>query len=89
MRDRKGLFCITNFSKFDEHILQLTGGTVNMGVIDVVKRQERQQGAERKSYEVVQNLILDFGFSDEQAAKAAEVSLDFVRKVRSVLEKKK
>jgi len=25
---------------FDRHILQLTGGTVNMGVIDIVKRQE-------------------------------------------------
>lgn len=75
--------------KFDELIYEVSGGTIDMGVIEVLKKQERQQVAEQKNYEFVKNLILDFGFSDEQAAKAAVVSLDFVRKVRSALEKKK
>lgn len=31
-------------SKFDQEIIQLTGGTIDMGVIEIVKKQERQQG---------------------------------------------
>ena len=41
------------------------------------------------SEQFVKNLILDFGFTDEQAAKAAEVSIDFVQKVRLALQQKK
>lgn len=78
---------------FDRHILQLTGGTVNRGVIDIVKRQERQQGAlqgaERKSYEVVHNLIQNTEFDDAKIASLAAVAVSFVREVRSTLEKKK
>jgi len=29
---------------FDEHVIQLTGGAINMGIIETVKRQERQLG---------------------------------------------
>lgn len=36
---------------------------------------------------LIKNLILEFNFSDEQAAKAAEVSVDFVKKVREFLKK--
>ena len=70
---------------FDEQIVQLSGGAINMGVIEIVKKQERQQGAEQKSYEVVKNLILELGLSDERAARIAEVTIDFVRKVRTEL----
>ena len=42
---------------------------------------------ESKSYEVVKNLIVKMGLSDEQIADVAEVSLEFVEKVRSVLDK--
>lgn len=41
------------------------------------------RGEEKKSYDVVENLIVDFGFTDAQAAKAAAVSIDFVQKVRA------
>jgi len=96
----KSLFLKTNFSKFDNHILELTGGTVNMGVIEVVKRQEREQGLqqglqqgleqlEEKNYKVVANLIQQLGLDDQSAAEVAEVSVDFVRKVRAGLEKKR
>lgn len=92
----KSLFLKTNFSKFDNHILELTGGTVNMGVIEVVKRQEREQGLqqglqqlEEKNYKVVANLIQQLGLDDQSAAEVAEVSVDFVRKVRAGLERKR
>ncbi|MCL4642053.1 MAG: hypothetical protein M5Z89_23820 [Olivibacter sp.] len=49
----------------------------------------KAEGEVKKSYDVVENLIVDFGFTDEQAAKAAEVSIDFVQKVRADLAKKK
>ena len=39
--------------------------------------------------EVIENLITAFGFSNEQAAKAADVTVDFVEKVRVSLSKKK
>ena len=45
----------------------------------------RREVAEKKDIEFVKNLILDFGFTDEQAAKVAKVSIDFVRKVRLAL----
>lgn len=48
----------------------------------------KAEGEVKKSYDVVENLIVDFGFTDEQAAKAAEVSIDFVQKVRADLAKK-
>ena len=49
----------------------------------------RREVAEKKDFEFVKNLILDFGFSDEQAANAAKVSVDFVRKVRLALQNQK
>jgi hypothetical protein len=48
-----------------------------------------RKGEAKKSHDVVENLIVDFGFTDEQAAKAAEVTVDFVQKVRADLAKKK
>lgn len=48
-----------------------------------------EQAAEQKSYEVVRNLIADFDFTDEQAAKASQTSIAFVQKVRKELAKKK
>lgn len=75
-----------------------------MGVIEVVKRQEREQGLqqglehglqqglqqlEEKNYKVVANLIQQLGLDDQSAAEVAEVSVDFVRKVRAGLERKR
>ncbi len=48
-----------------------------------------QQGSEKKSYEVVENLIVKLGLSDEQITDVANVSLAFVKKVRRELNKKK
>ena len=64
-----------------------------MGVIEVLKKQERQQGlqqglqqgAEQKSYEVVGNLLVAGKFTDSEIANFATVTEDFVRKVRADL----
>ena len=80
---------MTNFSKFDELIYEVSGGTIDMGVIEVLKKQERQQGAEQKSYEVVGNLLAARKFTDFEIANFAMVTEEFVRKVRADLSKKK
>lgn len=49
----------------------------------------RREATEQKSNSVVENLILKLGLSDQQVAEVAEVSIDFVKKVRNALENKK
>ncbi|GAA4778546.1 DUF4351 domain-containing protein [Olivibacter ginsenosidimutans] len=70
----------------------------NEGVILGVKTEranaerllvEERKKMESKNYEFVRNLILDFNFTDEQAAKASQTSIDFVQKVRAELAGKK
>ena len=56
---------------------------------ETARREALQEGVNEAKVEVVKNLLLDFGFTDEQAAKAATVSVDFVRKVRSALQNQK
>ena len=83
--------------KFDELIYEVSGGTIDMGVIEVLKKQERQQGleqglqqgAEQKSYEVVSNLLAAGKFTDSEIANFASVTEDFVKKVRADLGKKR
>jgi len=66
-----------------------------MGIIETEKMLNIEEGIEigaRKTKleereHFVKNLIIAFGFSDEQASKAAEVSLSFVKKIRTQLEK--
>jgi len=48
-----------------------------------------EKGIEKGKASVVANLLLDFGFNDEQAARASQTSIDFVRKVRTDLNKQK
>lgn len=60
----------------------------NKAVLDYARKEGLEEGLERKSYEVVKNLIENFGFSNEQAAKAADASVDFVEKVRKSLNKR-
>ena len=44
-----------------------------------------RKGANKKTLVFVTNLLLKFNFSDEKAAEAAEVSIDYVRDVRAGL----
>ncbi len=79
---------------FDKQIQDLSGGAINMGIIEAVKLHERQQGQlegrlEGK-LEVVERLILKLGLtSDEQIADLANVSIEFVKKVRRDLTTRK
>lgn len=62
-------------------------------VLETLKKQQqeeaRKEAIAEKNHSVVENLIKLLGLSDEQAAKVAEVSISFVKKVRKELEAKK
>ncbi len=51
------------------------------------KEQGIEQTEVKKSREFVTNLILKLGWSDEQVADIANVTVEFVRDVRSSLKK--
>jgi len=56
-----------------------------MGIEELMLERATKQG----KGEVVKNLLTKFGFTVEQAAEAAEVSIEFVQKIRAQLNKKK
>jgi hypothetical protein len=64
-----------------------------MGIIETIKKIEREQGfekgIERSKQEVIENLITAFGLSDKQAARIARVPEAFAKRVRASLKKKK
>jgi hypothetical protein len=43
----KDCFVKQFFTKFDSYIYQVTGGTIDMGVIEILKKQERQAGIQQ------------------------------------------
>ena len=51
--------------------------------------QGLERGAEAKSYDVVENLITELKLTDDIIVRVAEVSLDFVQKVRADLARDK
>ncbi len=65
---------------FDEHIVQLTGGTINMGVIEVVKRQERQQGRREEAIAIAREMKKD-GIPVEQIAKFTKLTAKEIEKL--------
>ncbi|MDX3916922.1 MAG: hypothetical protein QHC79_25495 [Pseudosphingobacterium sp.] len=83
--------------KFDSYIYEVTGGTIDMGIIETIRRQDRQQGREEGKIEgkiegkqeVVSNLLLATKFSISEIANLANVEESFVRKVKADLAKKK
>lgn len=58
-----------------------------MGFIEIVKRQQRQQGQLEGKTQTIRNLILKLDLSDKQIADVAEVSVSFVKKIRASLKK--
>lgn len=73
----KAMETITKFFKEENDFLYRRG-----------EARGEAKGESKKSHTVVENLLLELGLSDEQAAKIAEVSVDFVKKVRAGLKKK-
>lgn len=92
------LFNIAEYSKLTKEEKEMYDASLKRkwdtaGALEYARREGEEKGiekgAEQKSYNVVANLIQQLGLDDEAAAGVAEVSIDFVRKVRAALEKKK
>ncbi|ANI88886.1 hypothetical protein A9P82_06010 [Arachidicoccus ginsenosidimutans] len=88
------LFNIAEYSKLnkEEKIMydtSLKRKWDNEAVMEYARRESKAEGIaegmEKGKAEVVRNLIIKLGFTDAQAADVAEVSLDFVKKVRASL----
>jgi predicted transposase/invertase (TIGR01784 family) len=113
-RIEKLLFFLKNFlyigneeinRKFDKQIEQLTGRAITMGIIETIKKIEREEGfekgmekgiekgmekgIEKGKREVIENLITKLGLSDKQVADIAEMPVSFVKKIRDSLKNKK
>jgi len=57
-----------------------------MGVIDIVKRHEREEGKLEEKELLVRNLIIKLSLPDQQIAEVAEVDTAFVKKIRAALQ---
>lgn len=78
----KAMETITKFFKEEKDYLYRKGEAkgIEKGI---------EKGTEKKSYDVVENLITELGLTDDQIARIAEVSTDFIQKIRTDLDKKK
>jgi predicted transposase/invertase (TIGR01784 family) len=56
---------------------------IEMGIVKGI-----EQGIDIKNHEVVKNLILELGLSDEQTSAVAGVSVEFVKEIRTAIDKK-
>ena len=59
-------------SNFDQYIYQVTGGTIQMGVIETIKRQEREEGIKTGIKTGIEK-----GKADGERAKAIAIALEF------------
>ncbi|MFB5944687.1 hypothetical protein [Albibacterium profundi] len=63
-----------------------------MGVIDVIKKQERQeglqQGAEQERREIINNLLKQTDFDDAMIASLTGATESLVKKIRTELNEK-
>jgi len=78
---------------FDKQIDKLTGKQNTMGIIEAIKKIEREEafekGIEKGKEKVVQNLLSANKFTISEIANFAGVTETFVKKVRTALNKKK
>ncbi|WP_432713049.1 hypothetical protein [Pedobacter sp.] len=74
----KAMETVTKFFKEENDFLYRKGEEKG-------REEGREEGIEEKSLKVVENLILELGSSDEQAARIADVTVDFVQKIRAEL----
>ncbi|MCY4778898.1 hypothetical protein ORI89_04500 [Sphingobacterium sp. UT-1RO-CII-1] len=59
-------------SNFDQYIYQVTGGTIQMGVIETIKRQEREKGLQKGL-----QTGLEKGKADGKREEAIAIALEF------------
>lgn len=87
----------TMMIKFEKEVEQLTGRSTPMGVKEILLDRRKkegielgiEQGRQEERFEFVERLIEKLGLSDEQIADVANVSMDFVKKVRKELASRK
>ena len=70
-------------SNFENIIHTITETKIDMGVIDIVKRWEREEGKLEEKTLLVRNLLTKTDLSDHQIAEVAEVELSFVEEIRA------
>jgi hypothetical protein len=74
---------------FEQEKQKLTGGSNTMGIEELLLDRAEKQGMkkmeEKKNRLIVRNLLIHTEFSDEQIAKLAEVSEEYVAKLRKSL----
>ncbi len=59
----------------------------DFGYIDTAFDEGKIEGEIEEKIKIIKNLITEFGFTDQQAAQAAKVSVDFVENIRKELNK--
>jgi len=76
----------------DKQIQTVKGRSEAVGIeelmLDRATKQGIQKGEQKSKSQVISNLLEKFGFSIEQAAEAADVSIEFVQKIRAKLDNK-
>ncbi|MFT4154702.1 hypothetical protein [Parafilimonas sp.] len=60
-----------------------------MNTLDMYIEKGRKEGIEKKSWDVIESLLIKLGITDEEVADIAEVPVSFVKKVRAAINKKK
>jgi hypothetical protein len=60
-----------------------------MGIEEFLLDRAKKEGIKEGRHAVIENLIVKLGLSNEQAADVADVSINFVQKIREQLEAKK
>ena len=56
---------------------------------DMFYKLGERKGVEKARHTIVENLLTKLGFSDQEAAEIAEVSVDYVKEIRASLGAKK
>ena len=72
--------------KFDQQIAELTGGTIDMGIIETIKMQERREGKlegvaigrHEEALEIAREMKKD-KFSVEQIAKFTKLTIEEIK----------
>lgn len=77
---------ISTFFKEEKDFLYRKGKELGQ---ELGQKLGEQTGRAKKARAVVENLLTKAGFSDENAAEIAEVSLEFVQQIRAELGTKK
>ena len=79
-------------SKFEEQVEILTERSTTMGIeellLDRAKKEGKAEGRVEGKIDLIEKMISELGLSDEQIARTADMSVEFVAKIRIGLKQK-